>query len=99
MSVAPALRRQRHTLWPCACCVTAGARACAPQAGAFKIGDTAGTLDNIVACRLHRPGSVGFVSKSGGMSNEMYNTLARTTDGLFEGACATMTCVVVIVAW
>ncbi len=56
------------------------------QAGAFKIGDTAGTLDNIVACKLHRPGSVGFVSKSGGMSNEMYNTLARTTDGLFEGA-------------
>ena len=56
------------------------------QAGAFKIGDTAGTLENIVECKLHRPGSVGFVSKSGGMSNEMYSTLARTTDGLFEGA-------------
>ena len=55
------------------------------QAGAFRIGDTAGTLDNIVACRLHRPGSVGFVSKSGGMSNEMYNVLSRTTDGLYEG--------------
>ena len=41
------------------------------QAGAFKIGDAAGTLENIVACKLHRPGSVGFVSKSGGMSNEM----------------------------
>lgn len=34
------------------------------QAGAFKIGDTAGTLDNIIHCKLHRPGSVGFVSKS-----------------------------------
>mmetsp|Transcript_43755 Transcript_43755/g.71143 ORF Transcript_43755/g.71143 Transcript_43755/m.71143 type:complete len:650 (+) Transcript_43755:187-2136(+) len=55
------------------------------QAGAFKIGDTAGTVDNIVACKLHRPGSVGFVSKSGGLSNECYNILARTTDGLFEG--------------
>jgi ATP citrate (pro-S)-lyase len=55
------------------------------QAGAFKIGDTAGTLDNIIACKLHRPGSVGFVSKSGGMSNEMYNVLSRATDGLFEG--------------
>ena len=55
------------------------------QAGAFKIGDTAGTLENIIACKLHRPGSVGFVSKSGGMSNEMYNVLARATDGLFEG--------------
>jgi hypothetical protein len=28
---------------------------------------------------------VGFVSKSGGMSNEMYNVLSRATDGLFEG--------------
>jgi len=55
------------------------------QAGAFKIGDTAGTLDNIIACKLYRPGSVGFVSKSGGMSNEMYNVLARATDGLYEG--------------
>lgn len=55
------------------------------QAGAFKIGDTAGTLDNIIACKLYRPGSVGFVSKSGGMSNEMYNVLSRATDGLYEG--------------
>ncbi|CAI9291976.1 unnamed protein product [Lactuca saligna] len=31
------------------------------------------------------PGSVGFVSKSGGMSNELYNTIARVTDGLYEG--------------
>ena len=58
---------------------------CHTQAGAFRIGDTAGTLDNIAACKLHRPGSVGFVSKSGGMSNEMYNVLSRTTDGLYEG--------------
>lgn len=56
------------------------------QAGAFKIGDTAGTLDNIIACKLYRPGSVGFVSKSGGMSNELYNVLSRATDGLYEGA-------------
>lgn len=55
------------------------------QAGAFKIGDTAGTVENIIRCKLHRPGSVGFVSKSGGLSNEMYNVLARVTDGLYEG--------------
>nr|CAD1833156.1 unnamed protein product [Ananas comosus var. bracteatus] len=34
---------------------------------------------------LHRPGSIGFVSKSGGMSNELYNTIARVTDGIYEG--------------
>ena len=33
-----------------------------------------------MACKLYRPGSVGFVSKSGGMSNEMYNVLSRVTD-------------------
>jgi succinyl-CoA synthetase alpha subunit len=46
--------------------------------GAFKIGNTAGTIQNIVETKLYAPGFVGFVSKSGGMSNEMYNILART---------------------
>ena len=55
------------------------------QAGAFKIGNTAGTIDNIIESKLHRSGSVGFVSKSGGMSNEMYNIIARNSNGIFEG--------------
>ncbi len=55
------------------------------QAGSFKIGNTAGTMDNIKEAKLYRPGSVGFVSVSGGMSNEAYNIIARATDGLYEG--------------
>ncbi len=55
------------------------------KAGCFKIGNTGGTLENIVESKLHRPGSVGFVSKSGGLSNEQYFTIAMNTDGLFEG--------------
>eukprot|EP00339_Tiarina_fusa_P010900 CAMPEP_0117044238 /NCGR_PEP_ID=MMETSP0472-20121206/30682_1 /TAXON_ID=693140 ORGANISM="Tiarina fusus, Strain LIS" /NCGR_SAMPLE_ID=MMETSP0472 /ASSEMBLY_ACC=CAM_ASM_000603 /LENGTH=235 /DNA_ID=CAMNT_0004755935 /DNA_START=16 /DNA_END=719 /DNA_ORIENTATION=+ len=55
------------------------------QAGAFKIADTAGTPENVIACKLYRPGCVGFVSKSGGLSNECYNILSRKTNGLFEG--------------
>ncbi|MDR0952705.1 MAG: ATP citrate synthase [Elusimicrobiota bacterium] len=55
------------------------------KAGCFKIANTAGTIDNIVASKLNRPGSVGFVSKSGGLSNECYNIIARNTDGLYEG--------------
>jgi ATP citrate (pro-S)-lyase len=35
--------------------------------------------------KLHRPGSVGFVSKSGGLSNEAYNIVSQNTDGLYEG--------------
>jgi len=53
--------------------------------GAFKIGNTAGMLDNIVACKLHRPGSVAYVSKSGGLSNELNNIIARNSDGIYEG--------------
>ncbi|RWR95230.1 ATP-citrate synthase beta chain protein 2 [Cinnamomum micranthum f. kanehirae] len=42
-------------------------------------------IDNIIQCKLYRPGSVGFVSKSvRGMSNELYNTIARVTDGIYE---------------
>jgi succinyl-CoA synthetase alpha subunit/citrate synthase len=53
--------------------------------GAFKIGNTAGTMDNIKETKLFRPGSVGFVSKSGGLSNEGYNIIAMNTDGIYEG--------------
>ncbi len=55
------------------------------KAGCFKIGNTGGTIENIVESKLHRPGSVGFVSKSGGLSNEVYFTIAMNTDGLYEG--------------
>ncbi len=55
------------------------------KAGVFKIGNTAGMIENIIESKLHRAGSVGFVSKSGGMSNEMFNIIARNTDGLAEG--------------
>ena len=54
-------------------------------AGAFRIGNTGGMLDNIVASKLHRPGSVAYVSKSGGLSNELNNIIARNTDGVYEG--------------
>lgn len=53
--------------------------------GAFKIGNTGGMMDNIVASKLYRKGSVGYVSKSGGMSNELNNIIANTTDGVYEG--------------
>jgi succinyl-CoA synthetase alpha subunit len=54
-------------------------------AGAFRIGNTAGMLDNIVASKLHRPGSVAYVSKSGGLSNELNNIIAMNSDGVYEG--------------
>ncbi|XP_055541492.1 ATP-citrate synthase isoform X2 [Wyeomyia smithii] len=53
--------------------------------GCFKIGNTGGMLDNILHSKLYRPGSVAYVSRSGGMSNELNNIISLTTDGVFEG--------------
>lgn len=53
--------------------------------GCFRIGNTGGMMDNIISSKLYRPGSVGYVSKSGGMSNELNNILSLATDGTYEG--------------
>lgn len=53
--------------------------------GCFKIGNTGGMLDNILHSKLYRPGSVAYVSRSGGMSNELNNIISKATDGVLEG--------------
>jgi len=53
--------------------------------GCLRLGNTGGMLDNIVMSRLYRPGSVAYVSKSGGMSNELNNMICRSSDGVYEG--------------
>lgn len=49
------------------------------------MGNAGGSLENIVESRLYQQGSVGFVSKSGGMSNEMYRVISKRTDGIHTG--------------
>ncbi|RWS08503.1 ATP-citrate synthase-like protein [Dinothrombium tinctorium] len=53
--------------------------------GCFKIGNTGGMMDNILSSKLYRPGSVAYVSRSGGMSNELNNIISRATNGVCEG--------------
>ncbi|ORY83471.1 citrate synthase-like protein [Leucosporidium creatinivorum] len=53
--------------------------------GCFRIGNTGGMMDNILSSKLYRAGSVAYVSKSGGMSNELNNILSLTTNGTYEG--------------
>jgi ATP citrate (pro-S)-lyase len=53
--------------------------------GCFRIGNTGGMLDNIVMSKLYRPGSVAYVSRSGGLSNELNNLICRNSDGVYEG--------------
>merc|ERR1719420_2523015 len=53
--------------------------------GSFRIGNTGGAIENLTMSKLYRPGSVCYVSKSGGMSNELNNIIARCSDGVCDG--------------
>lgn len=53
--------------------------------GAFRIGNTGGAMENLLMSRLYRPGSVAYVSRSGGMSNELNNIICRASNGVREG--------------
>merc|ERR1719355_43448 len=53
--------------------------------GSFRIGNTGGAIENIIMSKLYRPGSIAYVSRSGGMSNELNNIICRNGDGINEG--------------
>ena len=53
--------------------------------GAFKIANVGGTIENIVRSKLHRAGSCGLVTRSGGLFNELSNIISINADGIAEG--------------
>lgn len=53
--------------------------------GAFKIANVGGTITNIVNSKLHRAGSCGLVTRSGGLFNELSNIISINADGIAEG--------------
>ena len=53
--------------------------------GAFKIANIGGTIDNIINSKLHRCGSCGLVTRSGGLFNELCNIISINADGIAEG--------------
>ncbi|RUM66357.1 MAG: ATP citrate synthase [Sulfurimonas sp.] len=53
--------------------------------GAFKIANIGGTISNIINSKLHRAGSCGLVTRSGGLFNELSNIIAINADGIAEG--------------
>lgn len=61
------------------------ATAGAISAGALRMGNSGGSIENIVASGLYQKGSVWFVSRSGGMSNEMFRVIGTRTDGIHTG--------------
>jgi ATP-citrate lyase alpha-subunit len=53
--------------------------------GAFKVANIGGTIENIVQSKLHRAGSCGLVTRSGGLFNELSNIISINADGIAEG--------------
>lgn len=52
--------------------------------GCFRIGNTCGSLENLYESKLYQQGSVAFVTKSGGLLNEMCRLVSLNTDGVYE---------------
>ncbi|MCS7122417.1 MAG: ATP citrate synthase [Candidatus Micrarchaeota archaeon] len=53
--------------------------------GALRAGVVGGDYDNILKSRLYSPGSIGIVTRSGGLLNEMFRIVSRNSDGVLEG--------------
>jgi ATP citrate (pro-S)-lyase len=52
-------------------------------AGNLRIGNTGGTIDNIISSNLHsNNGSVGIITKSGGLLNELCNIVNKYSSGV-----------------
>jgi ATP citrate (pro-S)-lyase len=52
-------------------------------AGNLRIGNTGGTIDNIISSNLHlNTGSVGIITKSGGLLNELCNIVNKYSGGV-----------------
>lgn len=53
--------------------------------GCLRIGNTGGSLDNIIDSKLYRQGNVAFVTRSGGLLNELCNIVSKKTNGVYQG--------------
>jgi ATP-citrate lyase alpha-subunit len=53
--------------------------------GSFKVANIGGAIENIMESQLFKKGSVGLVTRSGGLFNELANIIFRNSDGLYEG--------------
>ncbi len=78
-------RKMNQAARDCGVTVIGPATVGAIAPGAFKIANIGGTIENIVNSKLHRCGSCGLVTRSGGLFNELSNIIAINADGIAEG--------------
>jgi ATP citrate (pro-S)-lyase len=53
--------------------------------GQFRIANTGGSLENILENNLYKKGTVGLVSRSGGLLNELCSIISKNTHGIHSG--------------
>jgi ATP-citrate lyase alpha-subunit len=78
-------RKMNQTARDCGVTVIGPATVGGIAPGAFKIANVGGTIENIVNSKLHRAGSCGLVTRSGGLFNELSNIISINADGIAEG--------------
>jgi len=49
------------------------------------MGNTGGSNENLINAKLYHEGDVAFVTRSGGMLNELSNIISSCTGGVYEG--------------
>ncbi len=52
------------------------------SAGAARLGVVGGSFENLILCKLHRQGSFGVITKSGGLLNEIIWICSQFADGI-----------------
>jgi ATP citrate (pro-S)-lyase len=50
--------------------------------GQFRIANTGGSLENIIDSNLYKKGTVGLVTRSGGLLNELCSIISKNTHGI-----------------
>lgn len=53
--------------------------------GEFRIANTGGSNENLIKCKLYNKGNVGFVTRSGGLLNELCSIISKNTSGVHTG--------------
>jgi ATP citrate (pro-S)-lyase len=53
--------------------------------GQFRIANTGGSNENLIRSGLFNKGNVGFITRSGGLLNELCSIISRTTSGVHSG--------------
>ena len=53
-------------------------------AGKLRVGNIGGSIENIIDSGLYSTGSIGLITRSGGLCNELCNVISKNSDGVSQ---------------